>query len=67
MLELRASLSGVQCVTLQKYLSHLSLVILLFLHLTHVKLKLGLQMQIIGERLLIANHLQQSLLLTNQK
>ncbi len=39
---------------------------LLFLHLTHIKLKLGLQVQL-GERFLIANHLQQSLLLTNQK
>ncbi len=52
-------------VTLKKYFSHLSLVILLFLcNLTHKSEKLGLQ--ILWE-LLIANHLEQSLCLTNQK
>ncbi len=52
-----------QYVTLQKNFSHPSLVIYFFPTLP-IKLKLGLQ---IGGRLLIANHLDQSLWLANQK
>jgi len=51
-----------QYVTLQKYFLHLSLVIWFF-PTPPIKLKLVLQ---IGGRLLIANHLDKSLLLTNQ-
>ncbi len=51
-----------QYVTIQKYFLHLSLVIWFF-PTPPIKLKLVLQ---IGGRLLIANHLDKSLLLTNQ-
>ncbi len=54
--------SNDQYVTIQKYFLHLSLVIWFF-PTPPIKLKLVLQ---IGGRLLIANHLDKSLLLTNQ-
>jgi hypothetical protein len=60
---LKSISSGAQYVTLQIYFSHQSLVIY-FCPTPHIKLKLGLQ---IGCRVLIANHLDQSLWLANQK
>jgi hypothetical protein len=51
-------------VTLHKYISHPSFSYLLCSNSTIIKLKLGLQ---IGERLLIADHLDQSNYLANQK
>ncbi len=60
---LKSISSNVQYVTLQKYFSHPSSVIHFF-RTQPIKLKLRLQ---IGGRLLIANHLDQSLQLTHQK
>jgi hypothetical protein len=55
--------SGARYVTLQKWFSHANLVIYSFAT-QHIKLKLGQQ---IGERLLIANHLDESLWWANQR
>jgi hypothetical protein len=57
-------ISNVQYATLQKYFSHPNLVIYLFIPNPNHKIRIRLQ---IGGRLLIANHLDQSLWLINKK